>query len=96
MIQTAQQGGAQGFAIVGRPLIDDQPATRIQSLLAVFQEAPGQMTDTRTDIGIKVDENQVGRLSGVQQFQRIANADVQARIVIQPQIFNSQARYVRA
>ncbi|MNG02865.1 hypothetical protein D3C84_859110 [compost metagenome] len=54
------------------------------------------MTDTRTDIGIKVDENQVGRLSGVQQFQRIANADVQARIVIQPQIFNGQARYVRA
>ncbi|MOA53006.1 hypothetical protein D3C78_1763960 [compost metagenome] len=54
------------------------------------------MSDTRTDVGIKVDENQVRRFGGVQQLQRIANADVQARIVIQPQIFNSQARYVRA
>ncbi|MNX99733.1 hypothetical protein D3C86_1321990 [compost metagenome] len=54
------------------------------------------MPDTRADIGIKVDENQVRRFCAIQQLQRIANADVQAWIVIQPKVFDGQARHVRA
>src|SRR5690606_10227595 len=45
---------------------------------------------------IKVDENQVGGLGGIKQLQRIAYTNIKARIVIQPEVFDGQARYIRA
>ncbi|MNP78770.1 hypothetical protein D3C76_1764650 [compost metagenome] len=75
MIKPAQQRSAQGLAVIGGPLVDHQPAARIEALLAVFQKAPGQMPDTRPDIGVEVDKNQVGGLGRFQQLERIADTD---------------------
>ena len=94
MIKPTQQRRAQGLAIIGGPLVDHQPATRVEALLAVFQETPGQVPDTRADIGIKVDEDQVCGFGSLQQFQGIADANVQPWIIVQPQVFDGQAWHI--
>ncbi|RMQ10423.1 3-deoxy-7-phosphoheptulonate synthase [Pseudomonas viridiflava] len=96
VVQPPQQGRTQRFAVVGGPLVDDQPATGIEALLAALQKIPGQMPDARPDIGVKVDKDQVGRLCAVQQLQRIADTDIQTRIVIEPHELHGQARHIRA
>jgi len=96
VIQPTQQCRTQRPTIVAGPLVDHQPASRIELLLALFQKAPGQMAYARAMIGIEIDEDQVGLLSRGQQLQGIANAHVQARIIIEPHVFHGQARHVRA
>ncbi|RMT29535.1 Phospho-2-dehydro-3-deoxyheptonate aldolase, s II [Pseudomonas syringae pv. spinaceae] len=96
VVKAAQQRRAQWLAIVRGPLVDDQPAAGTEPLLATLQEIPGQMPDARPDIGVQVDEDQVGRLGAAQQLQRIANPYVQARIVVEPHELHGQTRHVRA
>ncbi len=96
MVQTAQQRRAQRLAVIAGPLVDHQPATGVEAFLAVFEKTPGQVGDTRTVIGVQVDEDQVGGFGAVEQLHRIADADIQTRIVIQPEVFDGQTRHVRA
>src|SRR5690606_13028350 len=83
MEQPAQQGGAQGLAVIGSPLVDDQPAAGVELGLAGLQKLPGQVTRTRSQIGVQIDEQQVGPLGAVQQLQRVTDADGQPRVVVQ-------------
>ena len=83
MVEAAQQRCAKRFAVVAGPLVDNQPAARVELLLAVFQKAPGQVPGRRAMVGIEVDKQQVGLFRAFQQFQRIADADSQARIIDQ-------------
>lgn len=96
MVEPAQQRSAQRLAVIAGPLVDHQPATGIQTLLAILQKTPGQVRNTRAMIGVQVDENQVSGLGGFQQLHRIANADIKARIIIQAHVFDGQARHIRA
>ena len=95
VVETAQQSSAQRFAVVPGPLVDHQPATGIQTLLAILKEAPCQMCNPWTVIGVQVNKDQVGGFGTIEQLHGIANADVQPWVVVQAQVFNGQARYIR-
>src|SRR5690606_41300029 len=46
-------------------------------------------------VGVQIDEQQVRALSAVEQLQRVADADGQARVVVQAEQLHGQARHVR-
>ncbi len=96
VVQPAQQRRAQRLAVVGGPLVDHQPPTRVQLLLAVLQEVPRQVPHPRPMVGVQVDEKQVGLFRRGQKLQGIADAYIQPRVIVQAQVLHGQARYLRA
>ncbi len=54
------------------------------------------MRRVRPRVVVEVDEYQISRFGGFQQLGRISDADVQSRIVLQPQVLHGQLRHRRA
>src|SRR5690606_4689820 len=96
VIETAQQRRSQWLAVVARPLVDDQPAARIELLTTVFEKAPGQVTDARPLVGIQVEKDQVGGFRTVEQLDGISDANGQPRIIVEAEVFHGQTWHVRA
>ncbi len=95
VVQPPQQGRAQRSAIIASPLVDHQPAARVELLLTVLQKAPGQVADARPMVGVEVDEQQVGFFGRGQQLQGIADPYIQPRIIIKAHVLHGQARHIR-
>ena len=96
MVEAAQQCRAKRLAVVACPLVDDQPATRVEFFAAALEKAPGQMPGARPLVGVQVEKDQVGGFCAVEQLGSIADANGQPWVVVEPEKLHGQARHVRS